>query len=89
MATIEEVTAKMQAAASRRPLRNLAEALEILDALPSLSDAERLTRTVLIDVICKKSPAADAAFEAWAESDDTDMKAPVAAIVAAAKRIAG
>jgi len=68
MAAREEGTAKMTAFARRQPLRQLAEALEILDRKPRLDNAERLTRAVLMDVICERSPAADAALERWRSS---------------------
>ena len=83
--TREEGIERMKVAASRHPVRLLAGSLEVLDRKPKLDDAERLTRAVLIDVICEQCPAADEAFEAWAQSDDTDLKAPVAAIIAIAK----
>lgn len=83
--TRDEGIEKMKAAARRRSLRQLGEALELLDAKPKLDDAERLTRAVIIDVICEKSPEADAAFGAWAESDNCDVKEPIAAVVALAK----
>ena len=70
MAAREEGTAKMTAFARRQPLRQLAEALEILDRKPRLDNAERLARAVLMDVICERSPAADAALERWADGDD-------------------
>jgi|HubBroStandDraft_3_1064219.scaffolds.fasta_scaffold126127_2 hypothetical protein len=83
--TREEGVAKMMAAARRRPLLQLGEALELLDAKPKPDDAERLTRAVLMDVICERCPEAEAAFTAWADSDNCDVTVPVAAIVAAAK----
>jgi hypothetical protein len=84
--TRQEGIAKMEAFAARQPLPLLAASLKQLDAKPKLDDAERLTWSVLIDVICQRCPEAAAAFDAWAESDDTDAKTPIAAIVAAAKR---
>lgn len=83
--TREEGVAKMKAFTSRQPLRQLGEALEILDAKPTLDDAERLSRAVIMDVICERCPEAEAAFSAWADSDDYDLKMPVMMIVAAAK----
>ena len=85
MATREEVTERMKARAGQIPVRLLADSLAQLDRKRKLDDAERLTRAVLIDVICEKCPEAEAAFEAWAQSDDLDLKAPVAAIIATAR----
>lgn len=84
--TREEGVARMKALAGRQPLPSLAGALELLERKPKLDDAERLTRAVLMDVICEKCPEADAAFDAWAESDDYDAKVPVALMIAAARR---
>jgi hypothetical protein len=83
--TREEGITKMTALLNRQPLRKLGEALEILDAKPELDSAERLSRAVIMDVICKRCPQADAAFEAWADSDDGNPRNATAAIVAAAK----
>ncbi len=85
MATREEVTERMKGRCRELPVRLLAWSLETLDRRPKLDDAERLTRAVLIDVICERCPAAEEAFEAWAQSDDLDLKAPIAAIIAAAR----
>jgi hypothetical protein len=84
--TRDEGIARMKALTARQPLRQLGEALEILDAKTGLDDAERLTRAVIMDVICERCPDAEAAFAAWADSDDCDIKVPTAAIVAAAKK---
>ena len=83
--TREEGVAKMKALAGRQPLPTLALSLEMLAAKPGLDGAERLTHAVIMDVICERCPAAEAAFAAWCDSDDYDAAAPVAAIVAAAK----
>jgi hypothetical protein len=83
--TREEGVAKMTARCRQIPLRTLGEALEMLDRKAGLDDAERLTRSVFIDVICERCPEAEAAFAAWADSDDLDFKAPVVAIIAIAK----
>jgi hypothetical protein len=40
-----------------------------------LDEAERMTRAVLIDVLCKRHPEADAAFDAWATDFEAYMKA--------------
>jgi hypothetical protein len=83
--TREEGVARMKALAGRQPLRQPAEALEMLDAKAKLDDAERFTRTLLMDVICERCPEAEAAFAAWADSDDNGAGSAVAAIVAAVK----
>lgn len=76
---------KMRVFARRQPLGILAGSLTALDAQPALDEAERLTRAVLIDVICERCPAADAAFTAWAETDDTDPRTAVQVITEAVK----
>ena len=73
---------KLIARTNATPLRTLAEALLILDAKPKLDEAERLTRATIIDSICGRCPAADAAFWAWA-SDDDDPRTPARVIAAA------
>lgn len=84
MTTVQDGTEKMRVFARRQPLSMLTESLLILDAKPALDEAERLTRAVLIDVICERCPAADAAFNAWAESDDADPRTAVQVITEAA-----
>ena len=59
---------KMYAFARRQPLGILTASLLAL-AAPK-DEAERMTRAVLCDVICEKSPAASAAFDAWCDSDE-------------------
>lgn len=66
---------KMTALVNAQPLRTLCASLLMLDAKPKLDEAERLTRAVVIGAVCKKSPAADAAFEAWAASIDDERTA--------------
>jgi len=83
--TREEGVARMKALAGMQPLPTLAGSLELLAARAKLDDAERLTHAVLMDVICERCPEAEAAFTAWCDSDDMDLDAPVAAIVAAAR----
>ncbi len=82
MSTVDGIE-KMKAFARRQPLARLAESLLLLDAKPKPDDAERLTRAVIMDVICEKCPAADAAFDAWAESDDNSPATAVEVILAA------
>jgi hypothetical protein len=72
----------MYAFARRQPLRTLAGSLLKLDK--PRDEAERLTRAVLIDVICEKSPAASAAFDRWAESDEPTPEDPRATQLIAA-----
>ena len=83
--TREQGMAKMTARCRQIPLPMLGEALEMLARKPKMDAAESLTHAVMMDVICERCPEAEAAFAAWADSDDLDVKAPVAAIVAAAK----
>lgn len=76
---------KMTALVNRTPLRTLCASLLMLDAKGKLDEAERLTRAVIIDSICERSPEANAAFDAWAESDDYSPHGAVLAIVDAVK----
>jgi hypothetical protein len=84
MSTQEQVTARMTARAAQVPTVTLCGALTALEAKPRLDEAERLTRAVLIDVLCARHPEADAAFDAWA-AGPTWMTAPaIEAITTAA-----
>lgn len=74
---------KLVARTNATPLATLAVALLALAAKPGLDEAERLTRATIIDSLCERCPAADAAFWAWAESDDFDVPNADAAIIAA------
>lgn len=76
---------KMTAFADAQPLNLLCGSLLMLDMKPKPTQAERLARAVIIDSITSRCPAADAAFDAWAEGDDTDPHSAVRAIVAAVK----
>jgi hypothetical protein len=67
-----EVIAAMKAKAAQQPTRTLCEALTVLDGR-NLDEAERLTRSVLIDVLCERHPQADAAFDAWASEEPAYM----------------
>lgn len=75
---------KMNVLVNAQSLPALAASLLMLDARPKLDEAERLTRAVIIDSICERCPAADAAFDAWANSDDTDPHTAARAMAAAA-----
>jgi hypothetical protein len=86
MTTREQTVAKMTAFAARQSLAQLCEALTLLDAKADRDDVERVTRSVLIDVICNKCPAANTAFDAWAGSDgSTDGRTAVQVITAAVR----
>lgn len=73
--TSEGIMTRMKALVAGQPLGTLAGALTALDAKPELDNAERLARGVLIEVICDRCPAADAAFDAWANSETGDRTA--------------
>ena len=79
---------KMKNLARQQSLTRLADSLLLLHAKTKLDESERLTHAVLIDVICEKCPAADAAFDAWAESDDYSPDGAIGAILAAVNPIA-
>lgn len=83
--TREQIIERMKDRARAQPVSKLADALALLDAMPKLDNEHRLTRAVIIDVICERSPEAEAAFQAWAESDDNTPRAGSAAIVAAVR----
>jgi len=76
----------MAAFCRRQPLPLLAASLQQLDSKLHPDPYERHARAVMIDVICERCPEAEAAFAAWADSDSMNIRKPVAAIVAAAKR---
>ena len=77
---------KLIARTNAMPLLSLADALVTLCAKPKLDRAERLVRATIIDSITERCPAADAAFTAWAYSDDDldEVDVIVAAVLAAA-----
>ncbi len=83
-----EGLAKMTAFASRQPTETLCASLLMLDAKPSLDEAERLTRRVLMDVLCERHPEADAAFGAWAEDDSSPSDGAVLVVTDAALKAA-
>lgn len=83
MSTQAETIAAMTAAASRHPTRLLCDALARLDR-PGMDDAERLTRAVLMDVLCARHPQAEAAFGDWASSETSAPGGAVKAITDAA-----
>jgi hypothetical protein len=74
---------KMTQLAMMQPLRQLCEALAVMEAAGKLNEPERLARATIIDAICAKCPAADAAAEAWAESTDDDPRTMASVILAA------
>ena len=76
--------ARMAALVKSQPLGRLCDALLMLDAKGNPDEAERLTQAVITDEICERCPAADAAFNAWAGSDDFSAHSAARAIVAAA-----
>jgi hypothetical protein len=75
---------KLIARTNEKPVKVLAQALLLLDK-PRLSQEERLVRAIIIDSITERCPAADAAFTAWAESDDDrdEIETIVTAVMAA------
>ena len=82
MTTFEDTSSRMLALAKSQPLQTLCEALLMLDGKGKLVQAERLTLATLMDAICAKSPAAEAAADQWAESAD-DPRSLAEVIVAA------
>lgn len=82
MSSQAEVIANMTDRASRHSTKQLCEALSVLDR-GGLDEAERMTRAVLIDVLCARHPEADAAFDAWASDE------PACASLTAVQAITG
>lgn len=76
--------AKIKARAATQSTQVLCEAIVMLASLPR-SPETSLTHAVMSDVLCERHPEAEAAAEAWAESDDdTGSVGLDAAIVGAA-----
>ena len=75
---------KMRAFTRAQPTATLAGALALLDS-DRLTPEERQARAVIIDVLCDRIPAADQAFQAWAENEEPgpDDPSAVEAILAA------
>jgi hypothetical protein len=85
MSTYDAVMAKMRERLHPVSLPMLATTLEALDARKRWTEEQRMARAAVIDEILSRSPAADAAFQAWAESDDTSIRNGSAAIVNAVR----
>ena len=83
MTTTETVLAKMKARAGQQPTATLCEALVMLAGMPSTQET-RMTRAAMLDVLCERHPEADAAADAWAESDSYDHAEHDAAVIGAA-----
>ena len=89
MSTRQEVMERMAAAAGRHPTGVLCIALEALERKTRRDEAENMTRTVILEVLCERHPEADEAFDEWAARDDTvPPHGAVAVIVAAARKAA-
>jgi hypothetical protein len=81
--------ARMYALCRRLSLTQLADVLEELGLRKDqLSEYERLSLSIVFEVICEKCPAVDQAVEAWAASDDTDASRAYVAMIAAAREAA-
>lgn len=87
MSTYDEVMAKMRERLSRVSLPLLADTLAGVDAKRRLDAEHRMARTAVIDEICERCPQANAALDAWAGSDDTNIKNGSAAIVKAVRAL--
>lgn len=72
MSNQERVVNRMKSFATQRNTSTLCDALELLAGKDGLTREESLTHAVLIDVLCDRYPAVDAAFDAWAETEETD-----------------
>jgi hypothetical protein len=84
--TGEEAVKAMRARLATVSLPMLANMLAQLGG--TLDEHHRMVRAVVIDVICERCPEADAAFQAWAESDSDDVRAADAAMIGAARKAA-
>ncbi len=72
------IHAEMADRTASQSTQALCEAIVMLAALPRTPETN-LTRAVILDVLCERHSEAEAAAEAWAESDDeTDLAAVVA-----------
>src|SRR5215475_2816364 len=89
MPRYDEVEARMKDRARQQPTPLLCDALRTLEAQPKLDEAERMTRSVLIDVLCERHPEADAAFDAWAYGDTWQTAPAIDMITTAALAAAG
>ena len=67
--TREAVLAKMKTRTAQQSTAVLCEAIVMLAGTPRTPETT-LTRVVMLDVLCERHPEAEAAAEAWAESDD-------------------
>ena len=74
--------AKMKALTAAQSTQTLCEAIVMLADMPR-SPETCLTHAVMTDVLCERHPEAEAAAEAWAESD-LDMADYDAVVVSAA-----
>ena len=61
----------MKSRAAAQSTQTLCEAIVALASLPRTPETN-LTRAIMLDVLCERHPEADAAAEAWAESDTED-----------------
>ena len=63
------IRADMANRAADQSTQALCEAIVILAGMPR-SPETNMTRAILLDALCERHPEAEAAAEAWAESDD-------------------
>ena len=74
---------KMKAFTGRQSTQVLCESLVMLRSLPNTPE-HRMALAAMLDVLCERHPEADAAAEAWAESDSYDISEHDAAVIGAA-----
>lgn len=85
MSTYDETMAKMRERLHAVSVPMLATTLEALDARKRWTEEHRMARVAVIDEILDRCPQADAAFQAWAESDDLNVRSASSAIVKAVR----
>ena len=71
MVNPQGLRALMKSRAAAQSTQTLCEAIVALASLPRTPETN-LTRAIMLDVLCERHPEADAAAEAWAESDTED-----------------
>lgn len=85
-----EVKDEMKNLAKKQGTQGLIDGLALLDIKGRANHTreERMTWTVIIEVLEERHPEVDEAFAQWAEADSAAEDSPAPAIIAAAKAAA-
>jgi len=78
---------KLAATIAARPLPLLLDSFATLEAVGALTDAEKLIRAMIMDELCIRSDAVNAACEKW-DTDDDDPRTLGQVILDAARELA-